>query len=303
MFSLAACGEVQIVEVERVVTVEVQKVLTVEVEKIVTPTPTAVATECSESDWDYLLDLVARYEAFEDSLTLAFSGGAPALREGAQAMSEQQADLMAVTAPGGCREAYTALTIWVGVANHTFSSIMAAADEGAGSQVQVAAFLGFLSFFEYRRDAAIEINTALESIGKLPRLRVPDEDPLKEIEWWASSTSPPTATPTRAATRAPTRATVSGTGTSAKKVTLPAGTYEVEVQWENNFIRAFGASTAGILQVQLLNIADFRCRFLVAFELSSSGSQTHFCEHAGGELRIQVDAQGNAEWSITFVRD
>ncbi len=118
-----------------------------------------------------------------------------------------------------------------------------------------------------------------------------------------TATPRPTSTPTQSATRAPASVTVSGTGTSAKKVTLPRGTYEVEVRWENNVIQAFGASTAGIIQVQLLNIADFGCHFLVPGELAAEGSQTHFCEHDGGELRIQVDAQASAEWSIRFKRD
>ena len=120
------------------------------------------------------------------------------------------------------------------------------------------------------------------------------------VEPTATPTPRPIATPRSSAAGS---ATVSGMGTSAKKVTLPRGTYEVEVQWENNVMRAFGATTAGIIQVQLLNIEDFGCRFLVIGELAASGSQTHFCEHDGGELRIQVDAQAGAEWTIRFVRD
>ena len=123
-----------------------------------------------------------------------------------------------------------------------------------------------------------------------------------------TATAKATATPTPRPTATPRpstagSATVSGMGTSAKKVTLPRGTYEVEVQWENNVMRAFGATTAGIIQVQLLNVEDFGCRFLVIGELAASGSQTHFCEHDGGELRIQVEAQASAEWTIRFVRD
>ena len=98
------------------------------------------------------------------------------------------------------------------------------------------------------------------------------------------------STPTPAA--APV--TVQGRGTSAESVSLPEGTYRVRARWSNstkNFEIWFKDSSA------------FECQLLVNNHTDESGDETHFCDHPGGRLRIQVEAGSGAEWSIRFERD
>lgn len=104
---------------------------------------------------------------------------------------------------------------------------------------------------------------------------------------------PPTPTPTPA----PVRQTVSGTGTSAKKINLPQGIYDIHVRWRDNTHSLGGGSN---FIIRLLNVR-YPCSLLVN-EIGTSGSETHFCS-LGGTVRIQVEAESRAKWTITFVRD
>ena len=91
--------------------------------------------------------------------------------------------------------------------------------------------------------------------------------------------------------------TVQGRGTSAERVTLPAGTYEVQVTWSGNSRGRSGTNFA-----IWLDGAGLRCNLLVNV-IGASGSESHFCNLEGGTLRIQVEAASAASWSIRFERD
>ncbi len=103
---------------------------------------------------------------------------------------------------------------------------------------------------------------------------------------------PPTPTP------APVKGTVSGTGTQSKRVSLPWDVYDVHVQWLKNKTRL---DNPGHIAIWFTNVAG-RC-YLLVNEIAESGSETHFCTLGGDDLRIQVDAESGAEWSITFGQD
>ncbi|MCY4108718.1 MAG: hypothetical protein OXG11_06795 [Chloroflexi bacterium] len=91
--------------------------------------------------------------------------------------------------------------------------------------------------------------------------------------------------------------TVEGRGTSAERVTLPVGTYVLRVSWSGNSNRGTGTNF-----VIWLDGAGLRCNLLVNV-IGASGSESHFCNVAGGGLRIQVEAAATASWSIRFVPD
>ena len=103
--------------------------------------------------------------------------------------------------------------------------------------------------------------------------------------------------PTRTPTPAPLRRTVSGSGTSTKKVNLPAGIYDVRVEWRKND-DGFGADN---FIVEIVGASWHRCSLLVN-AIAISGSETHFCS-LEGDVRIQVEASPSANWTIRFERD
>ena len=103
---------------------------------------------------------------------------------------------------------------------------------------------------------------------------------------------PPTPTP------APVKRTVSGTDTQSKRVSLPWDVYDVHVQWLKNKTRF---DNPGHIAIWFTNVVG-RC-YLLVNEIAESGSETHFCTLGGDDLRIQVDAESGAEWSITFGQD
>ncbi len=96
-------------------------------------------------------------------------------------------------------------------------------------------------------------------------------------------------------------ATVEGRGTSAERVTLTAGTYEVQVEWSGNSSRVGGRSIGRNFAIWL-DGAGLRCNLLVN-DIGVSGSESHFCNVQEGTVRIQVEATSAASWSIKFERD
>ncbi len=95
--------------------------------------------------------------------------------------------------------------------------------------------------------------------------------------------------------------TVEGRSTSAERVTLPAGTYEVGVRWSGN-TSTVARRQVGRNFVIWLDGAGLRCNLLVN-EIGASGSQSHFCNVEGGTVHIQVEATSAASWSIRFEWD
>lgn len=189
MFVFAACGEPRIIEVvnevpietTKVVRVEVEKVRTVEVpvEKIVekvvtkqvvkivvaTPTPTATPdpsvdpAECLESDEKYLLDLAARFSAFEIHVELAGSTPRLALANVVADMAGQKIDLVSIRPTNGCTGAYTTLASWMTTSIEGFSAFLAQRSDSYVIELLDAAD-------EAKQTAAANINKAFESIGK-----------------------------------------------------------------------------------------------------------------------------------------
>ena len=203
---LAACGEVQIVEVEVVkevpveitkeVPVEVEiirtvevpvekiveKIVTKEVIKIVVATPTPTATpeasvetdDCLESDERYLLDLAARHSAFEVREEIAGSTPRMSLGNIVADMGDERIDLLSVRPTQGCTGAYTVLDLWMTTSIEGFQAFL-----GQSPDVRVAELLHYAS--ELKILAAIRINRALEDIGKAPVLAVPSNADRDDI--------------------------------------------------------------------------------------------------------------------------
>ena len=195
MFGALACGDPEVVEVvkevpigaEKIITVEVpveqvrtvtvpvevivEKVVTREVTVIVTATPTSTPipasdpTECLERDEKYLLDLAARFSAFEIYNELAGTTPRRSLANVISKMSDQQIDLISVRPATGCAGAYTRLADWMAKAIDSFSAFLAQKSDSHVVELIDAAD-------QAKQSAALSINEALKSIGQTPILDV-----------------------------------------------------------------------------------------------------------------------------------
>ncbi len=195
MFGALACGDPEVVEVvkevpiggEKIITVEVpveqvrtvtvpvevivEKVVTREVTVIVTATPTSTPipasdpTECLERDEKYLLDLAARFSAFEIYNELAGTTPRMSLANVISKMSDQQIDLISVRPATGCAGAYTRLADWMAKAIDSFSAFLAQKSDSHVVELIDAAD-------QAKQSAALAINEALKSIGQTPILDV-----------------------------------------------------------------------------------------------------------------------------------
>lgn len=123
---------------------------------------------CLENDKDYLLDLAARYEAFEVHEELAGATPRIALARVIAQMGEQKVDLVAVRPAKGCTGAYTSLDSWMGSSIEVLTAFMTQESESLVFNLMLDASAD-------KRLAAININSALEHIGQPATLTVPED--------------------------------------------------------------------------------------------------------------------------------
>ena len=88
------------------------------------PQTPADPTTCMESDKDYILDLVSKYQTFETYHELAGSTPRLALPAVITKMNEQQLEVVALKPSSGCTGAYTALSSWMAESINSLTAFM-----------------------------------------------------------------------------------------------------------------------------------------------------------------------------------
>ena len=131
------------------------------------PQTPADPTACFESDKDYILKLVAKYQTFETYAELAGSTPRLALPAVITKMNEQQLEVVALKPSSGCTGAYTSLSSWMTKYINSLTAFMTQKPD-----LRVAQLIREAD--EWQVLAATNLNRALENIGQTSMLTVPE---------------------------------------------------------------------------------------------------------------------------------